>query len=159
MKKLIFFAIIGLISLKVYSQEVAPKVVLESFQSKFSKVTDVKWKVEKPEKWETEKQAEWEAEFKMNGENISASFIASGKWLETEKELSKKDLPANVFKRLSRRFNGFKIEEVASIETNDFKGFEIELEKSEILIEVLITKSEEITIKDVKVEEDDDEEN
>ena len=148
MSKFLLFSILSLTSFHAYGQESPPQTVVKSFQSKFSNAQDVKWAMEG--------QNEWEAEFKMNGESISATFDKAGKWLETEKEMKKADLPAEVFKSLALRFEGFEIEEVESIETPDFKGYEASLEKRETEVEVLIDKSGEISIKKVKVEDDED---
>lgn len=149
MRKLFFFAILGLISFNAYSQEVAPKEVLKSFQSKFSEAKNVKW--------EMEKQNEWEAEFILDGKEMTASFDNAGKMLESEKSLLEEDLPADIHKKLFLRFEGFEIEKVEGIETVDFKGYEIVLSKGGTEVEVLITNSGEITIKDVKVEDDEEE--
>ncbi|NQT27861.1 hypothetical protein HQ585_21060 [candidate division KSB1 bacterium] len=74
----------------------------------------------------------------------------------TETEIEKGDLPANVFKSLSLRFDGFEIEEAEKLENPDFSGFEILLEKNDTEIEVLAAKSGELTIKDVLVEDEDE---
>lgn len=150
MKRLFLFAIIGLISSNTYGQEAAPTPVIKSFQSKFTKAEDVKWILEKPD--------EWEAEFKLGGKELSACFDSSGKWIETETKINKKELPAEVLKSLFLRFEGFEIEEVELIQTPDFQGYEMVLERQETEVEVLINNSGEITIKDVKVEDDEEDE-
>ena len=87
---------------------------------------------------------------------MSACFDNSGKWLETETEIKKNELPSEAFKSINLKFENFKIEEVEKLETPDFKGFEIELEKGETEVEILVTSDGVITIKEVEVEDEDD---
>ena len=108
-----------------------PKAVTDNFSSKFSAATKVKW--------DQEEENEWEAEFKMNGSEMSASFDNAGTWLETEKEIKNRDLPAAV----------------AEIQKPGFSGYEIGLEKGEEMLE--IQANPDGTIANVKkVEEDED---
>lgn len=121
--------------------------VQKSFSEKFSNVASVKWDQEEPN--------EWEAEFVLNGSEASASFDNSGKWLETEMKLQKSDLPGEVYKALNLKFDGWEVEEVESIEKQDFKGFEIVLEKSDTEVEIVVTAEGELTIEKVIVEDED----
>lgn len=123
-----------------------PKEVQAAFAEKFHTVQELIWKQE---------GSEWEAEFKMQGTEMSASFDISGKWLETESEVKKEDVPAQVFKSIALKFEGFEIDEIERVESAEFTGFEIELEKEETEAEILCTAEGEITIKKVKVEDED----
>jgi hypothetical protein len=123
-----------------------PKEMQSAFSKKFSTVQELTWEQE---------DNEWEAEFKLNGTEMSASFDNSGKWLETEIEVKRKDLPAEIFKAINLKFEGWEMEEVERIEKPDFKGYEIALEKEETVTEILVTDSGEITIKKVKLEDED----
>lgn len=121
------------------SAQTPPKPVTDNFAKKFSSATKVKW--------DQEEENEWEAEFIMSGNEMSASFDNAGKWLETEKELKKKDLPANVLKAVEEVYKGWDIEEISSIETPDFKGYELGIEKGKEEMELKITADGKITAK------------
>ncbi len=107
-------------------------------------------------KWDQEEENEWEAEFKMNGDEMSASFDNAGKWLETEKELKKNQLPAAVLKAVNAEYAGYKMDEAAEIEKPDFKGYELGIEKGEEELEILVTADGRITVNKESEEEDED---
>ncbi len=106
-------------------------------------------------KWDQEEKNEWEAEFKMNGDAMSASFDNAGKWLETEKELKKNQLPAAVLNAFNAKYAGYKMDEASEIEKPDFKGYELGIEKGEETLEILVTADGKIT-STKKVEEGED---
>ena len=122
-----------LISLMGYSQKLTPdKVpapVKEAFAKKFPAATDVKYEMEK---------TDYEINFKDKGVEMSANFDATGKWLETETEIKQSDLPKEVTASVAKNFAGFKISEVAKVETpnkgmcyemdlkNDKEGYEVQ---------------------------------
>ena len=146
MKKSIFMVAVLAISLVACAQN-PPKSVVDNFNMKFQNATKVKW--------DQEEANEWEAEFKMNGDAMSASFDNAGKWLETEKELKKNQLPAAVQNAFNSQYAGFKMDEASAIEKPDFKGYELGIEKGEEALEILITADGTITsVK--KVEEGED---
>lgn len=147
MKKFFVIAIIGLLSLGVYANQSVPTVVVKSFQSKFPNGQKAEWG--------QEDQNSWEVEFTINGEEFSACFNNSGKWLETEQELSKKDLPAKVVDKLQEKFKDYEIEEVDHCQAPDFKGYEIGIEKDETEMEVLVSDAGKLTIKNQKSEKED----
>lgn len=139
MKRSIFMVAVLAISLVACAQN-PPKSVADNFNMKFQNATKVKW--------DQEEENEWEAEFKMNGDAMSASFDNAGKWLETEKELKKNELPANVLKAVKASYVDWKIEAVESIETPDFKGYELGIEKGKEEHEILVTADGKITVKE-----------
>jgi len=108
MKKFILsIAAIAMISFGARGQNITPpKEVQEVFLKQFKTVQDVKWEQE---------VNEWEAEFKIDGIEMSASFDNSGKWLETETELNKNELPAEIHKAINLQFNGWEIEEIEGL--------------------------------------------
>jgi len=97
-----------------YSQKITPdKVpasVKEAFVKKFPAATDVKYEMEKKD---------YEINLKDKGVEMSANFDAIGKWLETETEIKVSDLPKEVSVSAAKHFAGFKISEVAKVETPD----------------------------------------
>lgn len=147
MKKTILVTVVLAIGLFACAQT-PPKQVSDAFNKKFSNASDVKW--------EQEKENEWEAELKMGGKEISANFDAKGNWQETETEIGKKDISAEAHKAINLKFDGWEIEKAESVETPDFKGYEIVLEKEDTETEILVTTTGEITIKKVTVEDDDE---
>lgn len=145
MKKSIFVIAVLAISLVACAQN-PPKSVSDNFNMKFQNATKVKW--------DQEEANEWEAEFKMNGDEMSASFDNAGKWLETEKELEKNDLPTAVLKVVNGQYSGYEVEEAAEIEKPDFKGYELAVEKGNQELEILVDRMGKITVKDETDEED-----
>ena len=146
-KTLLFVFVSGLVFMACAQNPSPPKEVQATFSKKFKEVQNTEWEQE---------ENEWEAEFKLNGTKMSASFDNSGNWLETETEVKKKDVPADIFKAVNLKFDGWEMEEIERVEKPDFKGYEIALEKKETETEILVTDAGEITIKKVKVEDEDD---
>ena len=114
-----------LISLMGYSQKITPdKVpapVKQAFAKKFPTATDIKYEMEKKD---------YEINFKDKGVEMSANFDATGKWLETETEMKESDLPKEVSASEVKNFTGFKISEVAKVETSNKELiYEIEIKK------------------------------
>ena len=125
-----------------------PKQVTNAFQAKFQQVKKVTWN--------QEEATEWEAEFHMNGKEMSASFDPSGKWLETETDISKGDLPEGVKSTLNKQYAGYKIKETVIVESPEFSGYEIEMEKGETNIEVQLNSSGKVVSQKSSSDEDGD---
>lgn len=101
-----------------------PEGVLKAFQAKFPAARDVDWEVDN--------KTEYEAEFELNGTEMSASFDAAGKWLETETEIRLTDLPAPVQAALQ----GKKVKEAAKIERADGSTvYEAEVKRKDLLLD------------------------
>lgn len=147
MKRTLFIMAVLVISLVACAQK-PPKAVTDNFNSKFSGATKVKW--------DQEEANEWEAEFKMNGTEMSASFDNAGKWMATEAVLKEKDLPKNVMQAVNDKYKGWDIEVVESIETPDFKGYELGIEKGNEELEIQVTSNGKITSSKEADEEDED---
>jgi adenylyl- and sulfurtransferase ThiI len=131
MKNLIILSVLFLsISITTCAQKKAPEAVTKAFTQKFAAAKSVKW--------DNESANEWEAEFMMNGKEMSSSFDVDGKWLETETEISSKELPSEVTATLAKEFSGYKTGEMSIIENPEMKGFEIALKKDKSAIEVVI---------------------
>ena len=128
----------------------APKEVQSAFAKKFPNAQKVKW--------DKESETEWEAEFKLNGKEYSANFNADGIWKETEYEIKESEIPALVKNTLDNEFAGYDIEESEISETVEGKVYEFELEKGETVIEVAISTEGKVVKKEVK-EEDEKEDN
>jgi hypothetical protein len=116
-----------------FGQKNAPENVKKEFAKKYPSAQSVKWA--------SEEAKEWEAEFKNNGTEMSASFDDKGVWLETETEISVKELPASVTNTIAKSFEGFKTGEASINETPKMKGYEVELTNKETSLEVLFDNS------------------
>jgi hypothetical protein len=134
MKNLVILVIVSaFISVSASSQKNPPEVVTKEFAKKYTAAKSVKW--------DNESAKEWEAEFKMNGKEMSATYDNSGKWFESEAEISSKELPAAVSATLKKEFAGYKTGEMSILESPEMKGFEISLTKDKTGIEVIIDAS------------------
>ena len=129
----ILFVALASFSVPVFSQKTAPENVKKEFAKKYPAAQSVKWV--------SEEANEWEAEFKMNGTEMSASFDSKGLWLESETEVSAKDLPSAVTSTLTKEFAGYKTGEMSIFEDPKMKGYEIALKKGETGLEVVIDNS------------------
>ena len=121
-----------------------PAKVTEAFKAKFPNAKSVEW--------EKENDTEWEAEFKLNGVEYSANFSTDGMWKETEHEIKVNELPEGVKNTLAKEFSEYEIEEAEMIEIPEFSGYEVEIEKGEETMEVVLDNNGKVIKK--KVEED-----
>jgi hypothetical protein len=112
------------------SQKNVPVNVRSAFMTKFSNASKVKWS--------RENNNEWEAEFKLDGKEYSANFDNAGTWMETEYEVSLKDIPAEAKATLDKESAGFKIKESAVTETVEGKAYEFVISKGETEMELVI---------------------
>jgi hypothetical protein len=128
-----FFILIAMFSMIFFAactQKNPPENVKKEFAQKFTDAKSVKW--------DSEEANEWEAEFKTNGKEMSACFDNTGKWLETEAEVSAKELPSAVTNTLKNEFPGFNTVESSTIENPEMKGFEIALKNKGTEMTVII---------------------
>ncbi|MEO7174780.1 MAG: PepSY-like domain-containing protein [Saprospiraceae bacterium] len=129
-------------------EKAIPAAVSAAFKTKFPNAAKVSW--------EMENKTEYEANFKLNGEEVSANFDNTGKWLETETEIKTSALPAAVQSTLAKDFAGFKVEEASKI--NNVKNgncFEAEIEKGEESYDILFSTEGKVLLK-TKLEEKED---
>lgn len=125
-----------------------PEKVNKAFTQKFSDAKSVKW--------DKENETEWEAEFKLNGQEYSANYSTDGVWIETEHEIEKSAIPANVKQTLDTEFAGYKIEEAEISETAEGSVYEFELEKDKTNMEVAVSPDGKVVKKEVKTEKDEE---
>lgn len=79
--------------------------------------------------WEAEGDGTFEAEFKLAGEEASATYTSTGELLETEVEIKRKALPAAVIAAIAAQFTDNELEEAAKITYPDGRiAYEAELE-------------------------------
>lgn len=132
-------------------QKEVPQNVKTAFSQKFPNAKKVSW--------EMEDASEWEAEFKMNGKEYSANFSLKGEWKETEYEIKKSEIPANIKAILDRNFTDYDIEGAEIAETASGKSYEFEIEVGEEEFEVVIDAQGKLTKKKESDDEEDDEDN
>jgi uncharacterized membrane protein YkoI len=133
LQKLMLLLMLTFLSFGVHAcsnDQDVPQKVKQAFTTKFPAAKKVKW--------EKENESEWEAEFKMDGLEYSANFSEDGSWQETEHEIKKNEVPANILSILNAEFPGYKIEEAEISETAEGKFYEFELEKGGEDIEVTL---------------------
>lgn len=148
MKKLSLLVVLVLTAtLQSFAQDI-PSKVKDAFDKKFPHAKSVEW--------EKESVSEWEAEFKMNGKEYSANFGTNGTWKETEYEVSIKELPDAIKNALNKEFKGYEIEDAEITETPTYRAYEVEIEKDETTMEVVIDKNGKILKKTIKEEEEDE---
>lgn len=126
-----------------------PEQVLSAFKAKFPDVEKAKW--------ERENDTEWEAEFKMDGIEYSASFTTKGRWKETENEIKKSEIPANISTILDQNFTDYDIEEAEMGEGPSGKFYEFEIETDHDEFEVMIDSQGKLTKQKDEDYKDDDE--
>lgn len=147
-KVMIVLAILvtGMAQAQKLKESEVPKAVKDSFAKSFPNIKGVEWS--------KESATEFEAEFKNEGKEQSANFDQAGKWLGTETEIKKSELPQAVQTAIAKEFAGFKIEEAEKAETPD-KGmfYEVELKKGELNYEVQFSADGKVLTKEEKKEE------
>src|SRR5689334_9737088 len=98
MKRSIIFMLLCTAASFCYAQKVkpadVPTPVKDAFAKLFPSVKNVAWS--------KENDSEFEAEFKNGGKELSANFDQTGKWIETETEIKKSELPAAVQATISK---------------------------------------------------------
>ena len=98
---------------KVINEQDVPKVVFDAYKLKYSNAVTKKW---------TEGDDNYEVLFDLKGTELEASFSFEGKWLETLKELEKKNIPEVVLKGFKKsKFGKWKIIQSSTAETPEYK--------------------------------------
>ncbi|GLU45164.1 PepSY-like domain-containing protein [Allomuricauda sp. NBRC 101325] len=141
-------AVLGFGLLAFTGNSTVPEKVKTAFAKKFPNAKKIKW--------DKESETEWEAEFKMDGTEYSANFLADGTWKETEHEIKEKDIPAAVSATLKNAFSAYEIEEVEVVDSNQGQFYEFELEKGEENLEVKIAATGTVIAKKLVDEEQED---
>ncbi len=96
-----------------------PQKVQKAFEQKFANVEKLQW--------EQEKNNLWEAEFKLNGEELSATFDSNGTWMETESEIEAGAVPQAVLQAVEKKFPGYTAKEWEKVEMPDKTVYEVKL--------------------------------
>ena len=103
-----FCFLIPCISMAKITKEIkVPNEVQDAFQSQYKEVKNVKWEIEK--------DGNYEAEFLVNKIEMSATYTAAGKLVETEVEIAKNYLPEAVSDYVAKYYASYKISEASKI--------------------------------------------
>lgn len=155
MKKQIFILVAAfLVSISASGQTAkdVPAGVKATFSQKFPAASKTEWG--------RENDQEWEAEFNLDGKEYSATFDNAGVWMETECEITLKEVPASVKTTLDKESAGFKIGESVTAEDKEGKVYEFLLTKDKKEYELLIDLNGKLIKKEeVKKEAEKDEKN
>jgi len=154
MKQIALVCAVVFVSGALHAQKLKESEVPEPVKSSFSKSFPNAKGVE----WSKESEGEFEAEFKSGSLKHSANFDSSGKWLITETEIKKADLPTMVQATIKKEFGGLKIEEVEKVETPEGISYEVELEKGEVTYSVQLASDGKILKKEERKEDKEDHE-
>ncbi|MCK0146276.1 PepSY-like domain-containing protein [Arenibacter sp. F26102] len=106
-----------------------PKEVKTTFKNMYPKEND-------PD-WHKDKNGNFESNFKKDGEHYKADFSPEGQWLETERRISKKDLPDAIKEKIDKDFKDYELVEIEEVDHNS-KGrfydleFKIDGEKKDV---------------------------
>jgi hypothetical protein len=155
MKRFVFFPCVFALSLILAVPVMAqkkeiPDAAKKAFAMKFPAATGIKWG--------SESKTEFEAEFKLNGKEMSANFDPQGKWLETESELSPKELPAAVATAVKTSNPGCAVKEAAKVETPAGTTFEVVIKMGKDGYELVLSPDGKLVKKvDLKEEKEDEE--
>jgi hypothetical protein len=133
---------------KVKDLDQIPKAVMAALKSKFPNPEITKWT-----KAKEGDAIVYDIEFKQKGRKCEADIKENGDYINYEKEVAVKDLPAAVTKTLEKRYPKAKLLEL--MEITEVKGKQEILEGYEIVLTTAAGKETEITIApDGKVLED-----
>jgi hypothetical protein len=93
---------------QVIKPDQVPAAVKKGLQEKFPTAKRVEWKLK------TDRN--YEAEFILKGTDIALKIDSTGKWLETESAAPRSKVPPVVKDTIARRFKGYKIVEVQTVQ-------------------------------------------
>ena len=115
-----FCSLLILLSCNSVAQDKIPDAVKESFKEKYPGENDPDWRVDK--------NGYFESHFKKEKKHYRADFDSSGKWIETERNIEKKDLPKPIKQVLKAKYEDVKIYEIEEV-THHSKGkfYDVEL--------------------------------
>ena len=128
----VFLSVIMVLSLPAFAQKLndnkVPEIVKDAFKKNvIGEVLSVKWEKE---------DGNYEANYLQNGIKSAALFDAKGNWLETEKAIEIKELPAEAVAYLNKNYKGEKIKEAAKLQLpNGVINFEAEVKGKDIIFD------------------------
>lgn len=116
---------------QIHAQDLNEKDVPENLKASLLKNGSIR-----KAKWNKE-GSDFEASFKKDGKEQSIAFDSAGNVLETEVEITKKELPAFIIQILKKEYPDYTLEEIATIKSSQGLQYEVKIEKGEISYELL----------------------
>ncbi|QLG45728.1 PepSY-like domain-containing protein [Costertonia aggregata] len=120
----VLFALISLnmLSCQRVKKSDVPKAVKATFEAKYPGEDDPDWRLDRNDNFESH--------FKINGEHYRADFSPNGNWIETERNIKKKELPKIIREKLKSDYDDYKIVEIEVVDHHS-KGifYDVELKK------------------------------
>jgi FKBP-type peptidyl-prolyl cis-trans isomerase len=123
MKKIVLLVTFGFATFIVNAQEINSSEVPAPIKDAFAKL----YPNAKVDQWEKENNV-YEAEFKEAKKEMAVSFSMNGQLIETEKEMSVKELPQGVTDYIEKNLKGKRVKKADSVTDN--KGhvvYEVEI--------------------------------
>ena len=108
-----------------------PAPVKAAFAKRLPKAQDAKW--------EMEDKKNYEAEFNEGGVEWSATFSATGRWLETEHAIKTDALPELVRKTIAAKYADHEVKEAEQAEAPTGTVYEVEFAKGKHEMEVVFS--------------------
>jgi len=129
-----------------------PLAVKNTFSQKYPSAQDVEWELEETDVYE--------AEFKLDNVRMSSCFKKDGTWTGTETEINSDDLPPAVKKNIAANFSDYEVEEAERCERPEGDiVWEVELENEDVELEVVFSTDGKILEKEIKKEDDEEDNN
>ncbi len=156
MKRIMLFSVICLVAGFAKAQKLkdseVPASVKQTFAKNFPKAKEVKWSKEGTSEFEAEFVRGTSDSFGENAEvEQSANFDKTGKWLETETEIKKSELPQAVQAAIAKEFAGFTVDEPEKVESpGNVLLYEMELKKDKVKYEVQFSADGKVVKKEEK---------
>lgn len=105
---------------QVINHSQVPSVIINHFQQKFIKVSDVEWEME---------GENYKVDFETGtlGTDHTVWYGKTGEIIKHKQDISKSNLPQNVQKTLESNFKGYRVEDVEKITEGNTVTYNLEL--------------------------------
>lgn len=118
---MIFVVTASILPAQTIKQKHVPSIVVNAFQLKFPKATDVGWELER---------GFYKVEFKIGETDHEAWLDYMGKVKKQKRDMEENELPKAVKASIEKTFNGFEIHNVERFEEGKNVIYKMKLEKS-----------------------------
>jgi Putative beta-lactamase-inhibitor-like, PepSY-like len=122
-----FTFVIGSVNAQKLKEAQVPASVVSAFHKMYPDLKDYQWNLE---------DGSYEAEYEINKMEAAVTFDATGNLIETEKEITIKDLPPSCAEYVSKNYSGATIKEASEItDTKGVKTYEAEIKGKDIVFD------------------------
>ncbi|HEY5748740.1 MAG TPA: PepSY-like domain-containing protein [Chryseolinea sp.] len=133
MKQLLTLTLVALLGLTAQAQKLTDDKVPATVKAALIK----RFPAAKQVAWEKEDARAYEAKFTVGDNKQSANFDEDGKWLSTETNLKKTDIPAAIQSSIAKNFAGFDIADPEKVESPEGVSYKMKLKKEGKKLEVV----------------------